>query len=228
MHDSLRETIETEVDTHVEDYGDLIVQDISTRLVVFAAALPQALPINETIGEHDVMGEVDRYGADEGVLLGQRLRGLDVSLHGTASAEATVEFEYRFGFDSGRLEYRSADRLEDNINDGNNVSIVATDQVNNDDLYFVSGTVEAGHRDTANGTGAGAAPFRSTDDETNYLTDIGVMPEVTARETLFENLFVTNAVSEAPDDVALFLYSNWQLFWLETDDEIEGRQIDIV
>jgi len=226
MHDSLRETLEREVQTSLEDYGDLIVQNLSARVEISAAAVPQALPFNAIVGRHDVMGDVSRYGADEAVLLVQKLRGLDVALHGTASAEATVEFEYSFGFDPDFRSYERDSDLDGNINDGNNVEIRNQDRVDNDVLYFVSGEVEAGHRDTVNGTGGGASPFR-TDDRTDYMDEVGVLPEVSARETMYELFSVTNQVSEAPDDVALYLFSNWQLYWLETDDEIEGRNIDL-
>jgi len=93
-------------------------------------------------------------------------------------------------------------------------------------LYHTSGTVEAGHRDTATGTGGGAAPFR-TDDEMNYLHEVGVLPEVSARETLFEFWNVSSSTSADPDDGALKLLANWQLYWLETDEEVSGRRIDI-
>ena len=226
MHNSLRETIETEVQTHVEDYGDLVVQNLATRAEVSAGALPQAIPFNELISSYDVLGDIDRYGADEAVLLAQKLRSLDVSLHGTFTAEATVEFDYRFGFSGEPIRYAVADE-SDNINDGNNVVIVGQNDVDNDRLYQASGQVEAGHRDTANSTAAGASPFRVTD-ETNYMNEVGVLPEVSARETLFERWNVQSGVAEDPEDGALYLHSNWQLYWLETDDEVEARQIDVV
>jgi len=225
MHDTLRETLETEVQTSLEDYGDLVVQNIATRVQVSAAALPQAIPFNAIVGRHDVMGDISRYGADEAVLLVQKLRGLDVSLHGTATAEATVEFQYSFGFDPDFMPYEVT-ALSENINDGDNVNVLGQDAVDNDTLYFNAGQVEAGHRDTTNGTGAAGTPFR-TDDETDYMDEVGVLPEVSARETLYETFSVTNDVSEAPDDIALYLFSNWQLYWLETDDEIEGKSIDL-
>jgi hypothetical protein len=224
MHSSLRETVETEVQTHVEDYGDLIVQNIGARHRTPARNLPDTLPIDGTLAEYDVMGEVDRYGADEAVLLAQKLRGLTVALQGTFTAEANIDFDYVFGFDAEQL----AGRFNEDRNDtfGAASDTVVFNEVDNDILYHVSGKASAGHRDTASGTGAAPESF-FVSGQTNYLTEVGVLPEISARENLEEYLFVDNTASEAPDDGQFRVYSNWQLYWLETDDEIEGRRIDI-
>jgi len=224
MHTSLRETIETEVQTHVEDYGDLVVQHLGARHITPAANMPNAIPIEGKLAEYDVMGDLDRYGADEGVLLCQKLRGLTVALQGTYTAESNVEFAYVFGFDSDRLSERNRENRDDTYGSAADTSIV--NEIDNDVLYHVSGKVSAGHRDSSTGTGAAPESFFTTD-ETNYLTDIGVLPEVSLREDLEEFFFISSETSADPDDGALTIFTNWDLYWLETDDEIEGRQIDI-
>jgi len=224
MHTSLRETMETEVQTSVEDFGDLIVQNLGARHNTPAANLPDALPIEGELAEYEVMGEVDRYGADEGVLIAQKLRKLIVALQGTYTAESNIEFEYNFGFGVDRLNAEVNANRGDEF--GNAADTIEQSEVNNDMLYHVAGKATAGFRDTSTGTGAAPESFEATH-ETNYLTEIGVLPEVTSRETLQEYMFLDSQFSEAPDDGALTIYSSWQLYWLETDDEIEGRQIDI-
>lgn len=224
MHNQVREAIETEVQTSMEDYGDLLVQNISTRVLVPAGNLPGALPINAVIGRHDAMGAVDRYGADEGVLLAQKLRSFEAALHGTFTAEATAEVEYVLGFSGEEIPVTDRPNLEDGISPSTEIG--AADGIDNDVLYHVAGTFEAGHRDTASGTAASATPFRVSD-ETNYLNEVGVLPEVSARDTLFENLVVGSDTSETPEDGPIVVTSSWQLYYLETDDEIEGRQIEL-
>jgi hypothetical protein len=224
MHSSLRNALETEVQTNVEDYGDLLVQNIMTEILVQASDLPQVLPINTVVATHDVMGGVDRYGADEGVLLSQRLRSLTVALQGTYTNEANIRFRYGFGFDSEPFEVE----VEGNVDEGFGADSdrYTSNRVDNDTLYFTSGKASAGYEDTGVGTGAGPESH-IVDDETNYLTGVGVLPEVSARESLFEYFFAGTRATQAPEDGTLRLYSNWQLYWLETDDEIEARQIDI-
>jgi hypothetical protein len=225
MVHSLRETLETEVQTHVEDYGDLIVQNIMTEIFVPASNLPDALPIDQVVATHDVMGAVDRYGADEGVLLAQKLRSLTVALQGTYTNEANVKFRYGFGFDNEPFNIERETNVDEGF--GSFANRLTSDEVDNDTLYITSGKASAGYEDTAVGTGAGPESH-IVDSETNYATEIGVLPEVTARESLFEYLYVISRSDQAPDDGTFRLYSNWQLYWLETDDEIEGRQIDIL
>jgi len=225
MHTSLRETIETEVQTHVEDYGDLIVQTLGVSVRVPAANLPEALPFDANVASHDVMGAVDRYGADEAVLLAQKLRGLTVALQGTATAEANVEFTYNFGFDGGNVDFRFEDDVDEGY--GSATEQFTFSEVNNDRLYSVAGKATTGFRDTSTGTGGGPESF-FVSDETNYMTEIGVLPEVSARENLIEYWNVGDSTSGGPDDVSLVLYTRWQLYWLETDDEIEGRRIDVL
>jgi len=225
MHSSLRETLETEIQTHVEDYGDLVVQNLGARHLTPPGDLPETLPIDGTLAEYDVMGEIDRYGADEAVLLAQKLRGLTVALQGTATAEANIQFEYVFGFDAERIAGRFNEDREDEYGDLADTRV--TNDINNDILYHVSGPVTAGFRDTSTGTAASPEPY-NVSDETNYMTEVGVLPEVSSREDLEEYFFIASRLSEDPDDVSLTIYTNWQLYWLETDDEVEGRQIDIM
>lgn len=224
MHTGLRETIETEVQTRVEDYGDLVVQSIGSRHRTPAANLPDALPIKGTLAEYDVMGELDRYGADEGVLLAQKLRGLSVALQGTYTAEANISFQYVFGFDADGLDETNREDRGDAY--GSQADTTIENEVNNDVLYHVSGKATAGFRDTATDSSAAPETF-FTEDETNYLTEIGVLPEVSLRENLEEYMFIASGPDEEPQDGSLTIYSNWQLYWLETDDEVEGRMIDV-
>jgi len=225
MSMSLREQMETEVNTHVEDYGDLIVQNLRTSLLIPASNLPSALPLTATIAEHDVMGEVDRYGADEGVLLAQKLRGLEIALSGTFSAEAIVDCDYTLGFDSDRVQPKERDRFEERVS--SNAVVEFTSEVDNDVLYHVAGTAEAGHRDTSTGTAASATPLKKTD-ETNYLAEVGVLPEVTPRDQLAETIRLAVSTGVSPDDGGLKLFTSWQMYFLETDNEVDGRDIDIV
>jgi len=224
MHTGLRETIETEVQTRVEDYGDLVVQNLGAKHRTPAANLPDALPIRGTLAEYDVMGELDRYGADEGVLLSQKLRGLTVALQGTYTSEANIQFQYVFGFDADGLDETNREDRGDAY--GTQADTTIENDVNNDVLYHVSGKATAGFRDTVTDSSAGPESFFS-EDETNYLTEIGVLPEVSLRENLEEYMVIASDISETPEDGSLTIYSNWQLYWLETDDEVEGRQIDI-
>jgi hypothetical protein len=224
MHNSLRETIETEVQTHVEDFGDLIVQNIALEILVPAANLPQVLPFNTVVARHDVMGDVDRYGADEGVLLAQKLRSLTVALQGTYTEEANVSFIYRFGFNGG-----IDTTLETDVDEGfgPNSNRRVSNDIDNDVLYQTTGKATAGFKDQSNSTAAAPESFIMSD-ETNYLTEVGVLPEVSLRETLFQTLSVRSVSDADPQDGTLRLYASWQLYWLETDDEVEGRQIDLL
>ena len=222
MHASLRETIETEVQTHVEDYGDLVLQNIGSELILAAADLPGLLPFDETMNTYDCLGDVDRYGADEAVLLGQRLRTLEVSLIGTYSAESDVTFLYELGFDGDRLERSQGERFTGN---GSNVETI--DDVDNDVLYFTQGSASAQFSDTGNSVAAGGDMYR-TESETNYMNEVGVLPEVSARDTLFEHILLDSPGAAEPEDGQIHVKSSWQLYWLETDDEIEGRQIDFL
>lgn len=225
MHASLRETIETEVSTAVEDYGDMIVQNIVTEIEVPARNLPDALPIDTVVATHDVMGEVDRYGADEGVLLAQKLRSLTVALQGTYTNEASVEFRYGFGFNSDPFDIDEERDVDEGFGASGNRYV--SNEVDNDTLYVASGKATAGFEDAGVGTAASPESF-ILEDDTNYLTEIGVLPEVSARESLFEYFYARSRSGQAPDDGTLRIYSNWQMYWLETDDEIEGRQIDVL
>jgi len=224
MHTSLREVLETEVTTRVESYGDLIVQNLGAAHVTPAANLPNALTIDGELAEYDVMGEVDRYGADEAVLLAQKLRGLTVALQGTYTNEANIEFSYVFGFDSDRLDNQFIDDRGDEY--GSSSQILVRNEINNDILYHVNGKATAGFEDTGVGTGAAPESFFTTD-ETNYLTEIGVLPEISTRENLSEYMVISSNQAQSPEDGSLTIYSSWQLYWLETDDEIEGRRVDL-
>ena len=224
MHTSLRETLETEVQTHVEDYGDLLVQNIETDLRIPAANLPDTLPVDTEVTSYDVMGDVDRYGADEAVLLAQKLRSLTVALQGTYTNEANVIFRYAFGFDT-ELDVTLRPNVDEGF--GTQADVFEVNEIDNDILYHCNGKATAGFEDTGVGTGAGPESHKAID-ETNYLTEVGVLPEVSARENLNEYLYVNSPYSQAPDDGTFRLYSSWQLFFLETDDEIEGRQLDVL
>jgi len=227
MHTNLRETIETEVQTRIEDYGDLVVQNFGSYLLIPASNLPNVFTVDSTLNSHDVMGDIDRYGADEAVLLGQRLRMLELSLPGTYTAESDVRFKYELSFDNESI---NGDRTVNGEFQGGaygtNSSIDDYNKIDNDVLYWTAGHMFNQFADGATGVGGGADTFR-TEDETNYLTDIGVLPEVSAREQLVEHLRLENRDSATPEDGQLSLNSSWQLYWLETDDEIEGRQIDM-
>jgi len=225
MHNRVREVLETEVQTSMEDYGDLIVQNLGSRTQIQAADLPDTLPIDAQLAEYDVMGEVDRYGADEAVLIGQKLRGLTVALQGSFSAEANIEFSYVFGFDADRLSFRLRDDRGDDYGAQTETGVI--NEVNNDILYHVAGKASAGYKDGAASAGGGPESFVSKD-ETHYLDEVGVLPEVSAREDLEEHMVITSAADADPDDGQLRVYSSWQLYWLETDDEIEARQIDML
>jgi len=224
MHTSLRETIETEVQGRVEDYGDLLVQNIATEIIIPAANLPDTLPFQGVVAaEHDVMGGVDRYGADEGVLLSQKLRNLTAALQGTFTNEANVNFRYVFGFGAELPE-----EVEANVDEGfgSGADRRTSNRVDNDVLYHTRGKASAGFEDTGVGTGAGPESFVS-EDETNYIGEVGVLPEVSHRETLTERLSVSSRSAQDPEDGQFRLYSSLQLYWLETEAEIEGRQIDL-
>jgi hypothetical protein len=171
------------------------------------------------------MGAVDRYGADEAVLIAQKLRGLTVALQGTATSEANIEFTYTFGFDGGNISFQFEEDVDDGY--GSATEQFTFNEVNNDVLYSVSGKATAGYRDTATGTGGAPESFFVNDD-TNYMTEIGVLPEVSARENLIEYWNVGDSTATSPDDLSLSLYTRWQLYWLETDDETEARRIDVL
>jgi hypothetical protein len=217
--------MESEVQTSVENYGDLVVQNIGSRHRTPASNLPDTLPVDGQLADYDVMGELDRYGADEGVLLAQKLRGLTVALQGTYTAEANVEFEYTFGFDSDQVG--GVDNINRDDSYGSNADTRVANEVNNDLLYHVSGKATAGFRDTGTQTSAAPESF-FTDSETNYMNEIGVLPEVSLREDLEEYMLITSGTDEQPNDGSLTIYSNWQLYFLETDDDVEGRSVDIV
>jgi hypothetical protein len=220
MHSSLRETIETEVQTRVEDYGDLVVQNFGSRLNIPAADLPGEIPFDETLNTYDCLGDVDRYGADEAVLLCQKLRMLEVSLLGTYSAETDITFRYQLGFDGEQM-------VEEETNSfASGTTVDTVDDVDNDTLFFAAGSAMAQFADGGSGLSAGGDTFR-TESETNYLTEVGVLPEVSARDSLFEHVTIDSPGAAEPEDGQVHLRSSWQLFWLETDDEIEGRQIDM-
>jgi len=227
MHSTVRETVETEVQGRLEDYGDLIVQNIGTFLKIPAANLPNAEPADAIVNTHDVMGDVDRYGADEAVLLAQDLRCLEAALPGTYSAETDIEFWYELSFNSNRSE---AEYLEDgnfaNAAYGTSSNRYDRSEVGNDVLYWTWGHTFAQYADSSTGTGGGGDSFR-IEDEKNYVHEVGVMPEVSARENLNEHLKIENRNSATPEDGVFTFNTSWQLYWLETDDEIEGRQIDI-
>jgi len=221
---TLREEIETEVSTHVEDFGDLLVQNLNMQLIVPAANLPEALPIEEVVGIHDVLGGAQRYGADEGVILAQKLRSFECGLHGTFTGESTIEIGYELGFDTDAVP--SVGRPDQAENISGSAGLNYSEPVNNDVLYYTSGLAKAGFRDTSTGTGGGPEYFQVTD-ETNYMTDIGVLPEVSARDTLFEYIRLGSETNVDPDDGAIVAVSAWQIYYLETDEEVEGRQIEI-
>lgn len=223
MHNSVRQVIETETNTMLEDYGDLIVQNIGAALLVPDEDLGggDTLPIRETIADYDVMGDVDRYGADEAVLLSQKLRGLQVILGDSDNDPTNIEFDYTFGFES---ELVDRDRQERN-RPTTNSTVVPKDEVNNDVLYHLSGNVSGQIEDT---NGSGQALDYKTSSETNYLNEVGVLPEVSARENLHETVqFSTTTGEEVIDQQSIKFFSNWQLYWLETDEPLEGRQVDL-
>jgi len=227
MHNTVREQIEYEVNTRLEDYGDLVVQNLGSDLTVPAANNPNIYKAEGVLNRHDVMGSVDRYGADEGVLLAQRLRMLEVALPGTYTAESDINFVYQLGFDGDGLKRDLTVGGEFAGGEfGANASIRDTNEVNNDVLYWTQGTATNQYADSATGVGGGADTFR-TEDETNYLHDVGVLPEVSAREDLNEYLILDNRNSATPEDGQVQVHSSWQLYWLETDEEVDGRRIDI-
>lgn len=225
MHTALQQTIDTEVQGRVEDYGDLVVQNIRTEIQIPAANLPNALPFyGIEVAEHDVMGGVDRYGAEEGVLLSQKLRSLTAALQGTYTNEANVFFRYTFGFGADLSDEERDSNVDEGF--GSAADRFVSNEVNNDALYHVNGKATAGYEDTGVGTGAGPESH-IVEDETNYLNEIGVLPEVSLRETLSERLSVGSRSAQDPEDGTFRLYTAWQLYWLETDDDIEGRQVDL-
>jgi len=229
MHSNLRQTIETETNTTVEDYGDLIVQNLGVALLIERGSLGagQTLPFTQRIADYDVLGDVDRYGADEAVLLAQKLRGLQFLLSGADEDPTNVEFRYTFGFDNDLINLD--DQTDRNSPSGPNegeVTVLASDEVNNDALYHVKGNVKGAIEDS-NGSSAGYV--YQTRSETNYMNEVGVLPECSARENLNEVLQVsTTTGAEEIDSQGIKFFTNWQLFWLETDEPLEGRQIDVL
>lgn len=229
MHSNLRQTVETETNTTVEDYGDLIVQNLGVGLLIERASIGagQTLPFNQRIADYDVLGDVDRYGADEAVLLCQKLRGLQMILGGADEDPTNVEFQYSFGFDNEQVDFDDqTDRNAPSGPDDGDVTILASDEVNNDTLYHVKANVKGAIEDS-NGSSSGHA--YETSSETNYMNEVGVLPEVSARENLNEKLRVsTTTGNEEIDSQDLKFFTNWQLYWLETDEPLEGRQIDVL
>jgi len=224
MHDSVRQTLEVETNTTIEDYGDLIVQNVGVGLLVPAEDIGGGdfLPFIGKIADYDVMGDVDRYGADEAVLLAQKLRGLQVTLSNYGNDPTNIEFRYTFGFNSDLVA-----REDQSTNDpSENASTFAANEVDNDVLYHLSGTIYGGIED-ANGS---SSPVNyQTRSETNYLQEVGVLPEVSARENLNEVVSLSTTTSQASiGDQAIKFFTNWQLYWLETDEPVEGRQIDLL
>jgi hypothetical protein len=224
MHTSVRETVETEVNTRLEDFGDLIVQNVGVGLLIPAEDLGggETLPFDQRVANYDVMGDVNRYGADEAVLLCQKLRGLQILLAGSDEDPTNLEFRYVFGFDSDQVV---RDRQDDNRPTDNSV-VLAANEVNNDVLYHLSGNVQ-GQVEDANGSSS--AVNYITSDSTNYLHEVGVLPEVSARENLNETLQLsTTTGGEQIESQSIKFFTNWQLYWLETDEEVEGRRIDLL
>jgi len=224
MHTSVRETIETEVNTRLEDYGDLLVQNVGAGLLVPRTDIGagQTLPFNLTVAEYDVMGNVDRYGADEGVLIGQKLRGFQLQLGGSEEDPTNIEFRYTFGFENDQV---ARDRQSE-FKPSENSEVLNANEVNNDILYHLSGNVQ-GRVEDANGSSSGN-DYKTTD-ETNYLHDVGVLPEVSARENLYEVLQISTTTGEEQiTSQNIKLFTNWQLYWLETEEPVEGRRIDVL
>ena len=224
MHTSVRETIETEVNTGLEDYGDLIVQNIGVGLLIDEADFGggETLPFEGVVADYDVMGDVDRYGADEAVLLSQKLRGLQAVLADADEDPTNLDFRYTFGFGNDSV---ARDRQEDR-RPGDDSEVLPANEVNNDVLYHLSGTVQGQIEDS---NGSSSANDYKTTSETNYLNEVGVLPEVSARENLNEVLQISTTTSGEQITVQDFkFFTNWQLFWLETDNPLEGRRIDVL
>jgi hypothetical protein len=224
MHNNVRQTLETETNTRLEDYGDLIVQNIGAKwLYPTEDTGPGSdLPIQGTAADYDVMGDIDRYGADEAVLLAQKLRRLEFRLTNSDEDPSNVDFLYTFGFNDDVL---LPSQQPDNKPSPNGIA-GAVSEVNNDVLYHTAGTAKAVLEDS-NGSASGQPIV--AEDETNYLNEVGVLPEVSARENLYETIQVTSTTgSESLNELGLKLVTSWQLYWLETDEPLEGRQIDLL
>lgn len=206
---------ETELVTDVSDFGDVIVQNLTSTLTIRPNALPNALPIGlEPYARHDVMGDVSRYGADEGRLLAQRLTNLQISIGGANTQEVAVGFLYQLSFDAG-LPEPEAEQLQFAAGTG---TARFADYVDNDVLYLSRGMTEGSFADSAAGVGGGADAYQ-TQHRVNYLEEVGVLPEATPRDTLFESVYLAPIEDvTAPDNSPISVHTSYQLYWLAVDD----------